>query len=366
MADRTGKCVNFGLCSKADSREVVSIAGGDFSCPECGKPLRETAGAAAAGGGTQPAPNAKKAVAVGALGLVLVAGAAYKFLVAPDKPTDKTNNGQNVGVINPPVNPQNPTAPTQPLVPGDPNAPVQQNPQNPQVPVQQNPPTTFPPQQNPSMPVQRMPVYPPAQVPRQRSSRPPVAQVPTDNPVETPAQAPARVVESPAAPAAQGTMIARLLSPISTRNSNEGDQFQAKVQNGPYRGQILSGTIKKLGKGKKNAELELEFTALNGRPIPMKLDLTDISNSQGVKGVDDENNRIVGQSSKKKMALVTGIGAGIGAGMGRLIGKSGKATAIGAGVGAGAGFLVSVKVVSHAKDIELNPGSQLTLRESER
>jgi hypothetical protein len=357
MADRTGKCINFGLCSKADSREVVPVAGGEFSCPECGKPLMDVAAGAGGSSSGKSAPSGKKALAVGALGMVLVAGAAYKFLVAPDKPVDKTDNGKNIAVVDPaqnPTTPANPNGPNAPLV--DPNAPAPQNP-------------GAPPPQNPKMPVTTVPNapmrppagYPPAPITRPQP-RPAVTPAPDTTPVPTPVQEP----EPPAPPAANGVIIARLLSPISTRNSNEGDPFQAKVENGRYRGQILGGVIKKLGKGKKNAELELEFTKLNGQAIPLKLDLTDISNSQGVKGVDDENNRIVGQSSKKKIALVTAIGAGVGAGFGRLIGKSGKATALGAAGGAGVGYLVSVKVISHAKDIELNAGSQLTLRESAR
>jgi hypothetical protein len=349
MADRTGKCINFGLCSKADSREVVPVAGGEFSCPECGKPLTDVAGGAGGSSSGKSAPSGKKALAVGALGMVLVAGAAYKFLVAPDKPVDKTDNGKNIAVTDPA---QNPTAPANPNGPNarlvDSNAPP---PQNPKIPV-----TTAP-----NAPMRPPAGYPPAPITRPQQPRPAVTPAP-DTPVPTPVQEP----EPPAPPATNGVMIARLLSPISTRNSNEGDPFQAKVENGRYRGQILSGVIKKLGKGKKNAELELEFTKLNGQPIPLKLDLADISNSQGVKGVDDENNRIVGQSSKKKIALVTALGAGVGAGFGRLIGKSGKATALGAVGGAGVGYLVSVKVISHAKDIELNAGSQLTLRESAR
>jgi hypothetical protein len=136
------------------------------------------------------------------------------------------------------------------------------------------------------------------------------------------------------------------------------------VENGPYRGQFLTGTIRKIGKGKKNAELELDFTKMNGNPIPVKLDLSSIGNRQGVKGVDDENNRIETQSSKKKIAIITAIGANVGAGFGKLIGKSGKAAA--AGGDPGVAYVLSVRVISHAKDIKLSPGSQLTFRESGR
>jgi hypothetical protein len=45
MAGRTGKCINFGLCTKADAKEIVSPGDvGEFSCPECGRPLEPSVG----------------------------------------------------------------------------------------------------------------------------------------------------------------------------------------------------------------------------------------------------------------------------------------------------------------------------------
>src|SRR5579863_4015812 len=109
MADRTGKCINFGLCSKADTREIISVAGGgDFSCPECGKPLTEASGGAAGGPGAKKPPHPVKMVAAGALGMLLIAGAAYKFL-EPAKDDKKVDNSQNLAVQNqnpPNQNPQ--------------------------------------------------------------------------------------------------------------------------------------------------------------------------------------------------------------------------------------------------------------------
>jgi hypothetical protein len=61
----TARCVNFGGCSKADSKEAIEVAaGGDRTCPECGKAL--TAGAA----GGKTADGAKKSPLV----LLLIAG----------------------------------------------------------------------------------------------------------------------------------------------------------------------------------------------------------------------------------------------------------------------------------------------------
>jgi len=321
MAERTGKCINFGLCSKADSREIVPVAGGgDFSCPECGKPLTEAAGAASGTGGAKSG-GGKKAVVIGTLGLALIAGTAYKFLSEPEK-KDEPKKGPNIAT-------QDPTA----LPPGGP--------------------VVAPPDQNgPVVPPQGGPGIPPGQPPRQR--RPPVTTPVTGTDDEAP---------SPAH--SGGTMVARLLSAINTRTASQGDTFTAKLEDGPYRGGILSGSIKRLKKSKKNCELELAFNKLNGKPIPIGLDLVDITNAQGVKGVDDENNKITGRSSKKKVALVTAAGATLGGVIGALKGGK-KGALIGAGAGGGAGFLLSMTVMSRAQDVDLQPGSRLTLRSTGR
>src|SRR5260370_3696951 len=123
MAERTGKCINFGLCSKADSREIIPIAGGgDFSCPECGKPLTEAAGAAAPGQGSSNSGGGKKAIAIGALGLALIAGTAYKHLRGPDRQTDTSSKKEpNIGVqdtTTPPGPSDGPVRPQEQEVPG--------------------------------------------------------------------------------------------------------------------------------------------------------------------------------------------------------------------------------------------------------
>jgi len=68
MKPRAAKCVNFGGCSKADSRDVLTVAPGDeLTCPECGKMLTATAAGAAGGGGKSKVP-----LLAGAGGLLLV------------------------------------------------------------------------------------------------------------------------------------------------------------------------------------------------------------------------------------------------------------------------------------------------------
>jgi hypothetical protein len=294
MAQRMAKCINFGLCSKADSREPIPVEdGGDCSCPECEKPLTEVTG----GGAGRNISGARKAAAIAGLGLLLVAGTAYKFLSAPE-PISKPNDGPQTAV----VSDQPPAGPTNPGV---------------RIPTDTPPPIVTPPPSH-----------------RSTSSTP-------------------------------GFVVARLLTPINTRTNQDGDSFSAIVENGRYRGQTLTGTIKKLTKNKRNAEIQLDFKKLDGRPIPVKLDLVSVTNSKGVKGVDDENH-IVGKSSNTKVALVTATGAVVGAVLGKALGLSKKLITVTSVLSAGGGYLLSMKVMSRAQAIELNPGSRLTLRESSR
>jgi phosphate transport system substrate-binding protein len=53
MPMRRGRCINFGLCNRADSREIIEVPeGGEPVCPECQKALQlEKAGAGPAAGG---------------------------------------------------------------------------------------------------------------------------------------------------------------------------------------------------------------------------------------------------------------------------------------------------------------------------
>lgn len=297
MAQRTGKCINFGLCSQADSRETIAMAGDeDFSCPECGKPLTE--GASSAASSERNGAGGRKVAAIAGLGLLLTAGAAYKFLTPAATNTKKTDSTQNV------------------IIPPDTNTTV--DPNN---------------RKGVKIPIEQPPVI-------------------SDE----------RVVKMPPVQGntASGVMVARLLSPINTKTNRDGDTFSAMVENGPDRGQTLTGTIKKLTKNKKNAELQLDFEKLGGKRIRVQLDLVSITNSKGVKGVDDENN-IVGKSSKTKVAIVTAAGVVVGAVLGKVFGLSKKETTLAELAGGGGCYLVSMKVMSRAQAIELNPGSLLTL-----
>jgi hypothetical protein len=140
MAARNAKCINFGLCPKADAREVLEVSeGAEFVCPECGKELAAAAkgGSASSGGGPL---GRHKVVALGGLGAVVLLG-VYLLLPA-DEPVSPPDPGPVVLDSLPPINsdslppepiPPNPqpelaTGPTEPQLQPEPG-PIPPNPQ---------------------------------------------------------------------------------------------------------------------------------------------------------------------------------------------------------------------------------------------
>ncbi len=72
MPEKVGKCTNFGLCTKADSREPVAISEAMASdCPECGKPLQPASGKSGGDGASAGFPVRKAGIAAAALVAVL-------------------------------------------------------------------------------------------------------------------------------------------------------------------------------------------------------------------------------------------------------------------------------------------------------
>lgn len=79
MADKFGKCTNFGLCTKADSREPVAVSDATgLECPECGKPLQPATGKSGGGSASTGVPAKKAGIA--AVVLVALVGALSAFL----------------------------------------------------------------------------------------------------------------------------------------------------------------------------------------------------------------------------------------------------------------------------------------------
>jgi hypothetical protein len=165
--------------------------------------------------------------------------------------------------------------------------------------------------------------------------------------------------------------VVKLLSPLSTKNAQENYTFTASVQEpAQYQGAIMEGRVTKVkkprkGTGKGSAELQFHFETLtfNGLTEKIEADLTDVKNSTGIKGVDDEGHAI-GRTSKKKRVAATAGGAALGALIGGLRG-GGAGAAIGAAAGAAAGLAIGLKMTTAASDIDFMPGSLLTLSVSD-
>ena len=165
---------------------------------------------------------------------------------------------------------------------------------------------------------------------------------------------------------------AKLLAPISTKESKEGDMFTALVEEpSQYSGAILEGSITRLRKARKvgkNAKSELAFhvesMTWEGTTVPVTVDLTDVANSKGVRNVDEEGH-VIGKSSNAKRQAGAALGSLAGAVIGgALAGSSGAL--IGAAAGAGLGLVIAVGFTSANEDIDLQPGSRLTLDVSDR
>jgi hypothetical protein len=168
------------------------------------------------------------------------------------------------------------------------------------------------------------------------------------------------------------TATAKLTAPISTKTSRQGDRITAVVETPqPLEGAVLEGQVTKvkapqrgLGKGKPEIVFQFDTMTFNGSSSPISANLTGVSNSKGVSNVDEEG-QTIGRTSNAKRAIGTLIGAGAGAAIGAAAG-GGSGAAKGAAIGGAAGLLISVTMTAAGSDIELFPGSRLTIELSSR
>ena len=160
-----------------------------------------------------------------------------------------------------------------------------------------------------------------------------------------------------------------LLSPISTKNAKESDQIVARVS-APvqFEGAVIEGRVQKVTKAKSGDKAEIRFSfqtlTWRGQVYPIRAELTDVSNSKGVKNVDEEG-VAVGKSSNKGRIIATLLGSAAGAAIGGAA-AGGKGAAVGAGAGAAAGLLIGIKFTARGPNIEFAPGSQFILKVSDR
>lgn len=161
--------------------------------------------------------------------------------------------------------------------------------------------------------------------------------------------------------------VVKLLAPISTKTSNVGDRFTALVEEpAEYNGGVLEGSITKLkqperglGKGKPEIAFEFETLTFRGEMKAISANLKDLTNSNGVKGVDEEG-RVIGTTSNMKRLLWTALASGAGAAIGSAVGGA-RGAATGAGLGAAIGLAISVTMTAAGSDVQLNTGSHFTL-----
>jgi hypothetical protein len=137
-----------------------------------------------------------------------------------------------------------------------------------------------------------------------------------------------------------------------------------------YAGWEVVGKIGKLVPAKrgksKPAELEfhLETLGKENMQIPISADVIEVTNSKGVKGVDEEGN-VIGKTSNKKKAAGGILGGIAGGAAGYALGGAGGAAA-GAAAGALAGVYMVKMTTKGGQDIRFEKGAVLTLEVSSR
>lgn len=310
MQQNSGVCRNFGRCRKADAWEPIVASGATSAvCPECGGPV------ALSGSGAVRKGNLRYIV-LALAAAILCLGGVFAYLVMWPCCSPNGTHDRSEGV-NPPPQPK-PVPAEEPKL-----APAQKNPE----------PTPEP--------------KPKAKEDSEPPSKP----------------APPRMPDS--LPATATLLRARLQSTISTKSSQERDTFTAKVEGGPYNGAILTGHITKIERKKKQSKIGFQFETitLNGARIPIQADLKEVTNASGAKGVDEEN-RVIGSTSKKKAFLLGTVGGAIGGVWGAIKG-GGKGAAVGAASGAGAGVVLGLTLVAQGSDIHFTPGTLFTIEASE-
>jgi hypothetical protein len=159
-----------------------------------------------------------------------------------------------------------------------------------------------------------------------------------------------------------------LLSNLTTESSQQGDRFEARVQEpSEFQGAILTGTVTRVqrpGKVKGTAELQLSFDQIrlsDGRAAQMSAQVIEVlptGTSEGVGKVDQEGG-VKGKDSTKSDVKKVGLATGIGAAIGAIFG-GGTGAVVGASIGGGVGTAGVMR--ERGKDIYLYTGQQLKIR----
>ncbi|MEK6281831.1 MAG: YMGG-like glycine zipper-containing protein [Acidobacteriota bacterium] len=161
-------------------------------------------------------------------------------------------------------------------------------------------------------------------------------------------------------------LVATLDTSLSTNTIREGDRFNMTVRDpGTYQGAVIEGrvtNVSRSGRVTGRSELSLDFDSIrlrDGRSYRFAGILEGVRTSSGdVVRVDNEG--AVRDNNQTTRTVQRGaIGAAIGAIIGAIAG-GGQGAAIGAAVGAGAG--AGSVYVQGRDDLQLEPGTEVTIR----
>ncbi len=168
---------------------------------------------------------------------------------------------------------------------------------------------------------------------------------------------------------ADGTALTATLNEnLTTKETKEGDRFTMTINSpGQYRGGVIEGSILKSDRsgrvtGRSELTLEFERVRVNGRYYDFDGIIESVRTPDGedVK-IDNEGAVKEDDSQTERTITRSGIGAAIGAIIGGITG-GGKGAAIGAVIGAGAG--AGTVLVQGRDDLNLNRGTEFTIRAS--
>ena len=158
----------------------------------------------------------------------------------------------------------------------------------------------------------------------------------------------------------------RLENEINTKVSQNNDRFRMTVQSPmDLRGATVEGYISGVGRsGKVSGQANVTFnfekiTLRNGQTYDFAGYLQSIKDQSGKLVNVDNEGTVRGDSQSRQTAKRGGIGGGIGAVIGAIAGGA-KGAAIGAIIGAGGG--AGSVVVQGKDDIQLLPGSTITVQ----
>lgn len=162
-------------------------------------------------------------------------------------------------------------------------------------------------------------------------------------------------------------LLATLDSSLSTNNVSEGQRFTMTVRDGQYQGAVIEGrvtNVSRSGRVTGRSELSLDFDSIrlrDGRTYRFAGILEGVRTANGdVVRVDNEG-AVRDSNQTTRTIQRSAIGAAVGAIIGAIAG-GGQGAAIGAAVGAGAG--AGSVYVQGRDDLNLEPGTEVTIRAS--